>query len=293
MSEPAAPPLMFDAPLHRRWLARAHGAGAADFLLRRAALELEDRLSAVKRDFHLRVDFGTPGPDAAQVLAARPGGSWAQLAPLPAALWRGGAVAGLEAAPLAPAGVDLIVSLLALHQVNDLPGALVQARQALRPDGLFLACLPGGRTLAELRHSLAAAEAEISGGASPRVIPFADLRDLGGLMQRAGFALPVVDSDPVTVRYSDIFGLMRDLRAMGAANALIARSRTFLRRDVLFRAAAIYAERFADADGRIRATFELMWLSGWAPHESQRPPLKPGSARMRLADALGVKQGDG
>ena len=149
----------------------------------------------------------------------------------------------------------------------------------------------GGQSLHELRSALTQAESEISGGASPRVAPFADLRDMGGLLQRAGFALPVTDIDTVTVRYSDVLALMRDLRAMGATNALISRSRRFLRRDILLRAAEIYAERFADSDGRIRATFEIIWLSGWVPDASQQQPLKPGSARMRLADALKVPEG--
>jgi SAM-dependent methyltransferase len=185
---------------------------------------------------------------------------------------------------------DLAASLLALHAVNDLPGALIQIKRALRPDGLFIACLLAGQSLTELRQSLLAAEVELTGGASPRVAPFADLRDLGGLLQRAGFALPVIDSESVTVRYGDMFGLLRDLRAMGWANALSERSRKPLRRSVLLRAAELYAERFADPDGRLRATFEIVWLSGWAPHESQQKPLRPGSAKARLADALGVPE---
>ena len=201
-----------------------------------------------------------------------------------------GVVGDLQALPLAPESTDLIVSALALHTVNDLPGTLAQIRRALRPDGLFLACLPGGQTLHELRHAFASAEAELTGGASPRVAPFADLRDLGGLLQRAGLALPVTDTDVVTVRYASMFALMADLRAMGATSSLVQRSRRPLRRDVLMRAAAIYGEKFADGDGRVRATFELIWLSGWAPHESQQKPLRPGSAKMRLAEALGTTE---
>src|SRR6202012_544789 len=179
----------------------------------------------------------------------------------------------------------LVISALALQFVNDLPGALVQIRRALKPDGLFLAVLLGGETLTELRQAFAAAEAEIEGGVSPRVAPFADLRDIGGLLQRAGFALPVTDVDRVVVRYGNAFGLMQDLRRMGATNSLIERRKTPTRRATLVRMAEIYAERFADPDGRIRATFDIIWLSGWAPHESQQTPLAPGSARMRLADA--------
>src|SRR5690606_35824649 len=184
----------------------------------------------------------------------------------------------------------LSASLLALQAVNDLPGALLQIRRSLRPDGLFIGCLLAGQSLTELRQSLLAAEVEVSGGASPRVAPFADLRDLGSLLQRAGFALPVVDSELVTVRYRDIFGLLRDLRALGWTNALTARRKAGLRRDTLARAASFYAERFADPDGRLRASFEMVWLSGWAPHESQQKPLRPGSAKARLADALGVPE---
>jgi SAM-dependent methyltransferase len=182
------------------------------------------------------------------------------------------------------------VSGLALHFVNDLPGTLVQIRRALRPDGLFVAALLGGDTLTELRQAFAAAEAEVDQGISPRVIPFADLRELGSLLQRAGFALPVTDVDRVTARYASPLALMHDLRRMGAANPLIDRRRQPLRRPTLARMAEIYASRFADADRRIRATFEIVWLSGWAPHESQQQPLAPGSAQSRLADALGTSE---
>jgi SAM-dependent methyltransferase len=196
------------------------------------------------------------------------------------------AVGDLERLPAADGRLDLAVSLLALQTVNDLPGALVQMRRALRDDGLLIVAMIGGETLTELRQSLTIAESEILGGASPRVAPFVDVRALGGLAQRAGLALPVVDLDRAIVRYPDMFALFADLRAMGGANALQARSRTPLRRDVLLRAAAVYAERFADPDGRLRATFDLVWLAAWAPHESQPKPLAPGSATMPLADAL-------
>jgi SAM-dependent methyltransferase len=191
-----------------------------------------------------------------------------------------------EMLPFAEGTLDLVVSALALQSVNDLPGVLVQICHALKPDGLFLAALLGGETLTELRQSFAAAEAEIDGGVSPRVAPFADLRDLGALLQRAGFALPVVDADRLTVRYATAFDLMRDLRGMGATNALLERRRTPLRRETLLRMARLYAERFSDPDGRLRASFDIVWLSGWAPHESQQQPLRPGSAKARLADAL-------
>jgi SAM-dependent methyltransferase len=200
------------------------------------------------------------------------------------------AIADEEVLPFAPGSFDLIASALALQWANDLPGILIQIRRALAPDGLFLAALVGGQSLTELRTALTTAEAELTGGASPRVAPFADVRDLGALLQRAGFALPVTDIEPIIVRYASMFALMQDLRAMGATNALSERSRKPLRRAILLRAAEIYAGRFSDADGRVRATFEIVWLSGWAPHESQQKPLAPGSARMRLADALNVSE---
>lgn len=281
-------PLVFDRDLYRRRLARAVASGDyPDFLLARAADDLEDRLGAVLRRFARGADLGTPLPVAAAVLGAKAETLWrmAESAGAGADL-----VGDLERLPLAPESVDLAASLLALHAVNDLPGALIQIRRALKPDGLFIGCLLGGRTLQELREALLAAEAETTGGVSPRVAPFADLRDMGGLLQRAGFALPVVDSELVTVRYRDLFGLLRDLRAMGWANALVDRRRSGLRRDTLLRAAQLYAERFADPDGRLRASFELVWVSGWAPHESQQKPLRPGSAKARLADALGVPE---
>jgi len=199
-------------------------------------------------------------------------------------------VAEEEALPFRDAAFDLVVSALALHFVNDLPGTLLQIRRALKPDGLFLAALYGGETLTELRQAFAAAESEIEGGISPRVAPFADLGELGALLQRAGFALPVADIDPVTVRYQDVFALMHDLRRMGATNALRARRRAPLRRATLMRMAEIYGERFSGDDGRVRATFEIVWLSGWAPHPRQQQPLKPGSAQTRLADALGARE---
>jgi SAM-dependent methyltransferase len=199
-------------------------------------------------------------------------------------------VADEEALPFAGASFDLVFSVLALQWVNDLPGTLVQIRRVLKPDGLLLAVIAGGETLGELRQSLAAAEAETDAGASPRVSPFVDVRTLGSLLQRAGLALPVTDIDRLTVRYASLAGLFRDLRAMGATNALIERRRAPLRRATLARANEIYAERFADADGHLRATFDLLWMSAWAPAASQPQPLKPGSAKTRLAEALHTKE---
>ncbi|MBV8106988.1 MAG: methyltransferase domain-containing protein [Hyphomicrobiales bacterium] len=294
MSPTAPPPLIFDRALVNRRLdrawARAQPGGGADFLLTRAAEDLGERLSFVKRRFALAADFGSPGPHGAAVLAA--GGQVDRLiriAPTFASVGVGAflpAVGDLERLPVAEGRLDLAVSLLALQTVNDLPGALIQMRRALKADGLLMAAILGGDTLTELRQSLTIAESEVLGGASPRVAPFVDVRAFGALAQRAGLALPVVDLDRATVRYADLIALLGDLRAFGAANSLNARSRRPLRRAVLARVAEVYAERFSDPDGRLRATFDILWLSGWAPHESQQKPLKPGSATTRLADAL-------
>ncbi|MDB5641225.1 MAG: Methyltransferase protein [Hyphomicrobiales bacterium] len=287
MSAPAH--LVFDRALARARLSRAHAQGAAPFLLDHIASEFPDRLSAVLRPFPRVLDLGTPGDALTAALAARAPTLLVHAAPVRAALGGGlRLVADEEALPFAPGSFDLVVSALALQGVNDLPGALVQIRRVLAADGLFMGCLIGGQSLQELRLAFAEAEEAISGGVSPRVAPFADLRDMGGLLQRAGFALPVTDVDTLTVRYASMFGLLRDLRGMGATNTLIARDRRPLRRAVLMRAAEIYQSRFADPDGRLRATFEFVWLSGWAPHESQQKPLQPGSAKARLADALGA-----
>ena len=292
---PLAPhPMLFDRALLRRRRGRAAVLEPATFLLDGAADDLAERLAAVLRRFDLAVDLGTPGEALRTALAGL--GSVGSIV----RAYRGagdGAIrvksfvaADEEALPFADATLDLVVSALALQFVNDLPGVLVQIRRALKPDGLFLAALMGGETLTELRQSFAAAESEIEGGASPRVAPFADLRELGALLQRAGFALPVTDVDRVIVRYDSAFAVMHDLRRMGATNALLARRRVPLRRATLLRMAEIYAKRFADKDGRVRATFEIVWLSGWAPDPSQQQPLKPGSAKTRLADALGARE---
>jgi SAM-dependent methyltransferase len=283
-----APATLFDTALARRRLARAERNGFAGFLTDRLAEDLDDRLGAVLRDFSSALDLATPGLAATRLLAARyPQARQLRLAALPET--GGGRIVGdPEILPLATGSLDLAVSLLALHAVNDLPGTLIQLRRALRPDGLFLGCLLGGATLTELRQSFAVAESEVEGGISPRVAPFAAVREAGALLQRAGFALPVADTDTLTVRYSDPSGLMRDLRAMGMTNVLTERRRTPLRRATLLRAAEVYAERFSDPDGRVRATFEVLWLSGWVPHESQQKPLRPGTAKSRLADALGT-----
>ena len=285
----SGPPRLFDQTLldrHRRRAIRDAVEGA-DFLLRAVADDLADRLSAVKRRFNFAADIASPSGLVAERLTAT--GQVDRIVRLDRIAETDPDIVGdAEWLPFAPESLDLAVSGLALHWCDDLPGVLAQIRRALKPDGLFLAALLGGETLTELRQSLAAAEAELTDGASPRVAPFAELRALGALLQRAGFALPVIDSDRRTVRYGSALDLMRDLRAMGATNVLHERSRKPMTRALLMRAASIYAERFADADGRIRATFEVISLSGWAPDESQQKPLRPGSARTRLADALGT-----
>lgn len=291
----AGPSKLFDRGLldARRRRALARPREGADFLLHAAVDDLVDRLAAVKRSFPLALDLATPLPLLAERLVANAAiGMVVRLDRLAEAIGdRQAAIVGdPELLPFRAGSLDLVASALALHVLDDLPGTLAQIRRALKPDGLFIANLIGGETLRELRESFAFAEAELTGGASPRVAPFAELRDLGALLQRAGFTLPVIDQDRLTVRYGSALELMRDLRMMGAGNALIERSRKPLRRDVLMRAAGVYAERFADADGRIRATFDIVSLSGWAPHESQQQPLRPGSARTRLADALGVAE---
>lgn len=287
-------PYVFDRATVTARRKRGAALGVPGFLIERIADDLADRLQAVLRTFARAVDLGSPGDAVARVLAESP-----RVADvITTAAWlepreNGGTVslvADEEMLPFADGALDLVVSGLSLQAVNDLPGTFAQVRRALKPDGLFLAALLGGATLTELRQSFALAEEECEGGVSPRVAPFADVRDIGALLQRAGFALPVTDLDSVTVRYASPLALMQDLRAMGATNPLAERRRTPLKRATLMRALEIYADRFSDADGRVRATVEIVWLSGWAPHESQQKPLAPGSATHRLADALGTKE---
>jgi len=276
VANPNATPVLFDRALLAQRQRRAMMQGAATFLLDRVVEDMGDRLAAVKRNFSAVADVWTGGDGLQMPFAGRFDGFTHLAAPTDPR----------EEVPLAPQSLDLVLSALAFQFANDLPGVLAQIRRALRPDGLLLAALVGGDTLTELRQSFAAAEADIEGGVSPRVAPFADLRDVGGLLQRAGFALPVADVDRVVVRYASAFGLMQDLRRMGAANSLVERRRTPTRRATLLRMSEIYQQRFADADGRIRATFDVIWLSGWAPHESQQQPLKPGSAQASLEAAV-------
>lgn len=274
--EPAAAPLLFDRALLRARLARAQRLGPATFLLDRIAEDMVERLNAVLRDFKSAAEVGAHGAPIGRALAGRFG----KVAPVDLPEQEA------ERLPLEAQSLDLALSALAFQFVNDLPGVLAQIRRALRPDGLLMAAMIGGDTLTELRQSFAAAEAELEGGVSPRVAPFADLRDIGALLQRAGLALPVADVDRIVVRYDSAFDLMHDLRRMGGTNILVERRRTMTRRATMLRMAQIYQERFADPDGRIRATFDVIWLSGWAPHDSQPKPLKPGSAKASLEQAV-------
>ncbi len=286
-------PKIFDRRLLRARQARARKLGPETFLLDRTASELGERLSTVLRQFNVAVDLGTPTDVVRQVLAAigKVGTIvGATVHPTPDGRSFLTVAADEEALPFANASLDLVVSGLALQFVNDLPGTLVQIRRALKPDGLLLAALVGGESLSELREVIAAAEIEVEGGVSPHIAPFADVRELGALLQRAGFALPVVDSERLVVRYDSIFALIRDLRHMGATNILSERRRKPLKRATVQRMAEVYRERFADEDGRLRASFEIIWLSGWAPHESQQKPLRPGSATRRLSDALNTTE---
>ncbi|MFN3993222.1 MAG: methyltransferase domain-containing protein [Tabrizicola flagellatus] len=269
-------PILTDRTALARHRARARTLpdhGPAMFLHRLALTDVQERLTEVNRTF-----------TAPAVVSGFPE-IWRDLRP------DARQAPDDERLDLVPGAHDLVVHAMGLHWANDPLGQLVQCRRALRPDGLFIAVLPGGRSLQELRTSLAEAEARVTGGLSPRVLPMAEIRDLGGLMQRAGFALPVADSLVQTVEYRDFAALMSDLRAAGETNALAGRLRRFTSRSVLAAAATVYAGTFVTAEGRLRATAELLFLTGWAPHDSQQKPLRPGSARSRLADALGVPEG--
>ncbi len=286
---------VFDRAAVRRHRDRAAaGLEDHDFLLREVAGRLAGRLADIRRDFPLALDLGCHGGALARALAGRGGVERVVQADLSSAMLKQAdglrVAADEEFLPFAGASFDLVASALSLHWVNDLPGALVQIRRVLRPDGLLLAAMLGAGTLGELREAFAAAESAEEGGASPRISPFADVRDAGMLLERAGFALPVVDRDTITVSYPNALALMRDLRGMGESNALRERARRFTRRATVMAVAAVYAERFAGPDGRIPATFQVITLTAWAPHESQQQPLRPGSAKGRLADALDTRE---
>ena len=289
-SSESSPAALFDRRAWRAHRERAARQGAVDFLHAEIAERLIDRLDLVSREFPVALDLGARDgslaralaerPGSARVIAAEPAGAFLARAPGPRV------IADPELLPFADGGFDLVASNLTLHWAADLPGVLVQLRRALKPDGLLLAAMLGGSTLVELRTALFEAELAEEGGVSPRVSPAVALGDAAALLQRAGFALPVADSETITVTYPGLPALLRDLRGMGETNALSARRRGFWRRATLARAALIYAERFGDADGRIPATFEVLFLCGWAPHPSQPKPLPRGSARVRLSDAL-------
>jgi SAM-dependent methyltransferase len=279
------PPRIFDSLAYRLRRARAVRLDGDVFLAREAAGQLAERLAAINRRFTLALDshsraatFPLLQPFAERWV--RTGFAWDKPS----------AIADEETAPFADGSFDLATSVLSLHAVNDLPGALVQIRRALKPDGVFVAALFGGETLRELKIAFAAAEAEILGGATPRVAPFADVRDLGGLLSRAGFALPVADVERTIVSYRDLPRLFADLRAAGETNVLAGRSAKFLSPRLLEAVGREYAARFSDSNGRFTATFDIVFLTGWAPHESQQKPLAPGSAKTRLADALDTKE---
>jgi SAM-dependent methyltransferase len=271
-------PRIFDRALYRARRVRAAVRNQEIPLADEAAEALGERLGTVNRRFEHALDLNSrmPANGSLRHLAA----SWTVATP---------EIVDEEHLPYAPESFDLVVSSLALHAVNDLPGALTQIRRVLKPDGLFVASLFGGETLSELRQAFAAAELEMRGGASPRIAPFAEVRSLGGLLSRAGFALPVADVERTTIRYSDLARLFADLRSLGETNVLIERSHSLLSPRLLAALAHIYAAQFSD-NGKLRATFDIVYLTAWAPHESQQKPLKPGSAKMRLADALGVTE---
>ncbi len=281
MQQPSSDIIVFDRVRIRQNRRRAAGKfNDHRFLSDWAAKNLADRLTDIRKDFETGLHIG-PGTElfkcpliSMDLCEQR----------------RPGLAADEEFLPFAEGSLDLILSTLSLHQVNDLPGTLTQINRALKPDGLFMASMLGGETLHELRSVMTEAELSIKGGASPRIAPFADKQQMGSLLQRAGFALPVVDSEFVTVTYENAFKLMHDLRGMGEGNAIAARNRTPPGKTLMMEAARLYQEKFAESDGRIPATFEIIFLIGWAPHESQPKPLRPGQADRSLAEALDAEE---
>ncbi len=289
---------VFDRQVLRRRRDRvAARFGDYDFLVREIADRLADRLDDIRRTFPLALDLGCHRGELGTVLRGRGGIATlvhCDLSPAMAAQAPAPAVAAdEERLPFADHSFDAVISVLSLHWVNDLPGTLVQVCRCLKPDGLFLAAILGGETLKELRAAFTEAEIAIEGGLSPRVSPFADVRDAGGLLQRARFALPVVDTEVITVSYESPMRLMTDLHGMGESNAVRERRRSFTRRTTLLEAASRYAQQFADTEGRVPATFQVLYLIGWAPDASQPKPLPPGSGRVNLAEVLGGSGGVG
>ncbi len=282
---------IFDRHLLRvRRQRRAARYGDFDFLKQEVASRLDDRLYDVNRSFHTAADIGSHSGIMASLLGKHPGIETIISADISGNMVRQSTgfpvIADEEFLPFKDDSLSLITSVLSLHWVNDLPGALIQVNRALKPDGLFMAALFGGETLTELRQALLQAEMQEMGGASPRVSPFVDVREAGDLLQRAGFALSVADTERITVDYSDALSLMRDLRGMGESNALLSRHRAPMTRRTMMATAEAYHDLFGRPDGRIPASFDIVFLTGWSPHESQQQPLKPGSATVNLGDAL-------
>ena len=295
MTHPAtAPPRLFD----RVRLARNRDRAAARFdeyafLKARVSSDLIERLFDTSHTFSRALDLGTHTGELAALLQRSGKATDVLATDVSAGMVAVAEARGLnaevrdeETLGLSPGTVDLVMSALSLHWVNDLPGTLIQIRQALKPDGLFLAAMFGAGTLKELRQCLLQAETDLTGGVSPRLSPLPTLADMAGLLQRAGFALPVADRETVTVRYDTMFALLRDMKGMGERASFVAGTTRPLSRQVLMRAAQLYNQSFADADGRIRASFEIVYLSGWAPAPTQPKPLKPGSAKVSLAQAV-------
>lgn len=282
---------VFDPKRHLQNLNRAKiiAGEADDFLMKLTVEDMLERLSAINRTFDNAIALFGRTENLTDAMRASP--QIKNTLRVEEEIHVGAAdhIVKGDDMRLEPNSVDLVLAPFGLHWANDLPGALIQLHQAIKPDGLLMAVLPGPDTLQELRDALLTAESDVTGGAAMRVDPFTDIRDAGGLLQRAGYALPVVDRDDLTVRYDTPFDLIDDLRKMGA-NGQFSASSPALLRETVGRLLTVYAERYADADGRLRATFSLISMSGWVPHESQQKPLKPGSAKSRMADALKVDE---
>lgn len=274
-----SPDAIFDRP---RIIARRGRIDSNHFLLARCAQDCAERILDINRNFE-RVLILAPEGFADKLAALLPVGKLGQIQTAPQTLDE-------EALPYNANSFELVISILRLHQLNDLPGVLVQCRAALTSDGLFIGAMFGGQTLTELRQTLYTVDEQINGGMSPRIYPMADFQQAAGLLQRAGFALPVVDTDRLTVSYANPMRLFSDLRDLGESNAMHTRSRKPVSRRFFLSAAQIYLELFSNESGKAKATFEILWLTGWSPHESQQKPLRPGSAKLRLADALGAKE---
>jgi NADH dehydrogenase [ubiquinone] 1 alpha subcomplex assembly factor 5 len=280
---------VFDRNQVRRNRTRAaKNFSAYSFLFDWSAHQLSERLMDINRHFHLTLQIGSracikthPKIDKTIIM---------DLTPKPVSPCDSYIQASEEILPFGPATLELVLSNLSLHAVNDLPGALIQIRKSLKPDGLFLSAMLGGETLYELRQCMTEAELTLRGGISPHIAPLADKPQMGDLLQRAGFALPVVDSEIVNVSYDNIFKLMHDLRGMGEGNAIAARDKTPAQKALFLETSRLYEKKFKNADGKLNASFEIIFLIGWSPHASQQKPLTPGSAKTRLADALGASE---